>query len=34
MADLNHPLLKRMTLEAPGTFQHSLAVANLAEAAC
>jgi hypothetical protein len=33
-ADLNHPLLKRMTLEAPGTFQHSLAVANLAEAAC
>ena len=34
LADLNHPLLKRMTLEAPGTFQHSLAVANLAEAAC
>ena len=34
MADLNHPLLKRMTMEAPGTFQHSLAVANLAEAAC
>ncbi len=34
MADLNHPLLRRMTLEAPGTFQHSLAVANLAEAAC
>ena len=31
---MNHPLLKRMTLEAPGTFQHSLAVANLAEAAC
>lgn len=34
LADLNHPLLKRMTLEAPGTFQHSLAVANLAESAC
>jgi putative nucleotidyltransferase with HDIG domain len=33
LADLNHPLLKRMTLEAPGTFQHSLAVANLAESA-
>lgn len=34
LADLNHPLLKRMTIEAPGTFQHSLAVANLAESAC
>jgi putative nucleotidyltransferase with HDIG domain len=34
LADLNHPLLRRMTLEAPGTFQHSLAVANLAEAGC
>jgi putative nucleotidyltransferase with HDIG domain len=34
LADLNHPLLRRMTIEAPGTFQHSLAVANLAEAAC
>jgi len=33
MADLNHPLLKRMSLEAPGTYHHSLAVANLAEAA-
>jgi len=33
MSDLNHPLLKRLTLEAPGTFHHSLAVANLAEAA-
>lgn len=31
-ADLNHPLLKRMTLEAPGTYHHSLAVANLSEA--
>ena len=31
-SDLNHPLLKRMTLEAPGTYHHSLAVANLAEA--
>jgi len=33
-ADLNHPLLKRMTIEAPGTYHHSLVVANLAEAAC
>ncbi len=33
MADLNHPLLKRLSLEAPGTYHHSLAVANLAEAA-
>lgn len=33
MADLNHPLLKRLSMEAPGTYHHSLAVANLAEAA-
>lgn len=33
MADLNHPLLKRMTIEAPGTYHHSLVVANLAESA-
>ncbi len=33
LADLNHPLLKRMTLEAPGTYHHSLVVANLSEAA-
>lgn len=33
LADLNHPLLKRMTLEAPGTYHHSLLVAQLAEAA-
>ena len=32
-ADLNHPLLKRMTIEAPGTYHHSLVVANLSEAA-
>jgi putative nucleotidyltransferase with HDIG domain len=29
----NHPLLKELMLKAPGTFQHSLQVANLAEAA-
>ena len=33
LADLNHPLLKRMTIEAPGTYHHSLIVAHLAEAA-
>lgn len=27
----NHPLLQRMLREAPGTYQHSLQVANLAE---
>ena len=32
MSDLNHKLLKRMQLEAPGTFHHSLMVAQLAEA--
>lgn len=32
-ADLNHPLLRRLTIEAPGTYHHSLVVANLAEAA-
>ncbi|MEM9018524.1 MAG: HDIG domain-containing metalloprotein, partial [Verrucomicrobiota bacterium] len=33
LADLNHPLLKRMTIEAPGTYHHSLVVATLAERA-
>lgn len=33
LTDLNHPLLKQMTIEAPGTYHHSLVVANLAEAA-
>ncbi len=33
LSDLNHPLLKRLTIEAPGTYHHSLVVANLAEAA-
>ena len=33
LSNPNLPLLKRLSLEAPGTFQHSLAVANLAEAA-
>jgi putative nucleotidyltransferase with HDIG domain len=33
LTDLNHRLLRRMQLEAPGTFHHSLVVAQLAEAA-
>lgn len=33
MSDLNHKLLRKMQLEAPGTFHHSLVVASLAEAA-
>jgi putative nucleotidyltransferase with HDIG domain len=32
LADLNHPLLQQMTIEAPGTYHHSLIVANIAEA--
>lgn len=30
----NHPLLRRILLEAPGTYHHSVMVANLSEAAC
>lgn len=30
----DHPLLKRLMFEAPGTYHHSMLVANLAEAAC
>jgi len=33
LTDLNRPILKRMKVEAPGTFQHSLVVSNLAEGA-
>jgi len=33
LSDLNHPLLKRLALEAPGTYHHSMAVGNLCEAA-
>ncbi len=33
MSDMNHPLLRRLSMEAPGTYHHSLAVANLAESA-
>jgi len=33
LCDYNHPLLKRLQMEAPGTFHHSLTVATLAEQA-
>ena len=32
--DLHHPLLQRLSLEAPGTYNHTIALANLADAAC
>ncbi|NJM18516.1 MAG: hypothetical protein HC907_07295 [Richelia sp. SM1_7_0] len=33
LADTNQPLLRELAEKAPGTFQHSLQVANLAEEA-
>lgn len=33
LSDINSPLLRALALKAPGTFQHSLQVANLAEEA-
>jgi len=33
LSDLNSPLLKRLSVEAAGTFNHSLIMGNLAEAA-
>jgi hypothetical protein len=32
LSDLNRPLLKRLQLEAPGTYHHSMVVGQLAEA--
>ena len=29
LTDLNHPLLMRLSLDAPGTYEHSQAVARL-----
>jgi putative nucleotidyltransferase with HDIG domain len=34
LSDLNHPLLKELAIEAPGTYHHSILVGNLAESAC
>jgi len=33
LSDFNQPLMKRMILEAPGTYHHCLVVSNIAEAA-
>ncbi|RAP35831.1 hypothetical protein DID80_05980 [Candidatus Marinamargulisbacteria bacterium SCGC AAA071-K20] len=33
LSNLNHPLLKRLMMTTPGTYQHSIMVATLAEAA-
>lgn len=33
LANPNHPLMRRLLLEAPGTYHHSVLVANLAEMA-
>ena len=33
LANPNSPLLKRLLMEAPGTYHHSIMVANLAEVA-
>ncbi|MFW5947684.1 MAG: HD family phosphohydrolase, partial [Gemmatimonadota bacterium] len=33
LADANRPLLRRLSMEAPGTYAHTINVANLAEAA-
>ncbi|WP_338470291.1 HD family phosphohydrolase [Niallia sp. XMNu-256] len=34
LSNPNHPLLKKILIEAPGTYHHSVMVANLAESAC
>jgi putative nucleotidyltransferase with HDIG domain len=34
LSDPMHPLLRRLATEAPGTYAHSIAMANLCEAAC
>lgn len=33
LSDINHPVLRKLSEECPGTFQHSMAVSNLAAAA-
>lgn len=34
LSDQSHPLLRRLSLEASGTYSHSMSMANLVEAAC
>jgi len=33
LSDMNHPLLRRLAIEAPGTYHHSIVVGNLSEKA-
>ncbi len=33
LSDMNHPILKRLSIEAAGTYNHSVLVGNLAESA-
>jgi len=33
LSDMGHPVLQRLAIEAPGTYHHSLMVANLSQAA-
>ena len=34
LSNPNHPLLKKVLIETPGTYHHSVMVANLSDAAC
>ncbi|WP_137788843.1 HD family phosphohydrolase [Bacillus sp. E(2018)] len=34
LSNPNHPILRKVLMEAPGTYHHSIMVANLSEAAC
>jgi putative nucleotidyltransferase with HDIG domain len=34
LSNPNHPLLRKILMEAPGTYHHSVMVANLSESAC
>lgn len=34
LSNPNHPLLRKILTETPGTYHHSVMVANLSEAAC
>ncbi|SDC31222.1 HD family phosphohydrolase [Shouchella lonarensis] len=34
LSNPNHPLLRKILIEAPGTYHHSVVVGNLSEAAC
>ncbi|MBP7732668.1 MAG: HDIG domain-containing protein [Caldisericia bacterium] len=34
LSDLNHPALKQLIMDAPGTYQHSIFVGNMASVAC